>query len=167
MKPIDIFYQGENIHGIDHLELEPDKTFNHLKTLISKKHELSHDFLLFIEDSEHAVDDSQLINEHSKRAGIKAHVHRCKHIAVRVNFGGDTVERRFSPASTIARVKRWAAEKEFGMTAEDASEHVLQIAGSNERPAPGTHLGALAVFRLVTSHLTLFPTRELTEMELL
>jgi len=29
------------------------------------------------------------------------------------------------------------------MTDEDAGEHVLQVAGSHDRPAPGTHIGAL------------------------
>ena len=146
MKHIDIFYQGEGIHGIDHLELPHDQTFHHLRTLILEKHGLPQDFLLFIEEGEDPADESQVVSAHAQKAGIKAHVHRCKHIAVSVTFGGETVERRFSPATTIARVKRWAAENEFGMTAEDAGEHVLQIKGSNERPAPGTHLGALAVF---------------------
>jgi hypothetical protein len=30
------------------------------------------------------------------------------------------------------------------MTPEEAGEHVLQIAGTHDRPAPSTHLGALA-----------------------
>jgi hypothetical protein len=29
------------------------------------------------------------------------------------------------------------------MTPEEASEHVLQILGTQDRPSPGTHLGAL------------------------
>ena len=44
----------------------------------------------------------------------------------------------------MARVKRWAAERKFGMSDEEAGEHVLQIAGTHERPAPGTHIGTLA-----------------------
>jgi hypothetical protein len=31
----------------------------------------------------------------------------------------------------------------FGMSEEEAGEHVLQIAGTHNRPAPGTHIGAL------------------------
>ena len=30
------------------------------------------------------------------------------------------------------------------MTDEEAGEHVLQIAGTQDRPAPGTHIGTLA-----------------------
>ena len=56
----------------------------------------------------------------------------------------------------MARVKRWAAEHKFDMSPEEASEHELQLAGSHDRPALGTHLGALVAcphcsiaFRLV------------------
>ena len=47
-------------------------------------------------------------------------------------------------ATTVARVKHWAAQRKFNMSPEEASEHVLQIKGSHDRPAPGTHLGTLA-----------------------
>jgi hypothetical protein len=40
-------------------------------------------------------------------------------------------------------VKHWATEG-FGMSPEDAGEHVLQLTGTAERPSPGTHLGVLA-----------------------
>ena len=43
----------------------------------------------------------------------------------------------------MAKTKRWAATA-FGMTEAEASEHVLQIAGTHSRPSPGTHVGALA-----------------------
>src|SRR3546814_8361903 len=72
------------------------------------------------------------------------HLHRCRHIMVAVTYNGETIDRKFAPGATIARVKRWAAERKFGMTEEEAGEHVLQIAGTHERPAPGTHIGVLA-----------------------
>jgi hypothetical protein len=62
---------------------------------------------------------------------------------VTVTFNGETAELRFPPSATVARVKSWAAERKFGMSDEEAGEHVLQIAGSHDRPAPGTHVGAL------------------------
>src|ERR1700692_3888319 len=39
------------------------------------------------------------------------HLHRCRHVAVEVNFGGDTKRRKFSPATTIDVVTRWARRK--------------------------------------------------------
>ena len=146
MKKIDIFYQGEGILGIEHLEADSDNTFNQVKKLITEKHGLENDVFLFLEDSDEPIDDSLIIQSQAGKAGIKAHIHQCKHIEVSVTFAGETVHRQFSPGTTIARVKRWAAEKKFKMAQEDAGEHVLQITGSNDRPTPGTHLGSLAIF---------------------
>ena len=74
-----------------------------------------------------------------------------------MTFNGETVHDRFAPGTTIARVKRWAAEKEFGMSREEASEHVLQLSGSQERPAPGTHLGALVTCKVCKLSFDLVP----------
>ena len=49
----------------------------------------------------------------------------------------------FSPATTVADVKKFAAIREFGMKPADAAEHVLQFSGSAERPEPETHVGTL------------------------
>ena len=71
------------------------------------------------------------------------HVHRCRHVEVTVSFNGETVRHHFGPGSTVARVKHWAAVHKFKMTEAEAGEHVLQITGTHDRPAPGTHLGSL------------------------
>lgn len=145
MTSINIFYQGEGIRGIEHLEVSPNQTFAGVKALIIEKHNLETDVLLFLEDNDEPLDELLIVNSHVGQGEIKAHLHRCRHIEVTVNFAGETVHHQFSPGATIARVKRWAAEKKFGMTEEEASEHVFQITGTHDRPAPGTHLGALAV----------------------
>jgi hypothetical protein len=72
-------------------------------------------------------------------------VHRCRHVEVAVTFNGKPVHHRFGPGTTVARVKTWAAEREFKMTPQEASEHVLQISGTKERPDPGVHLGTLVL----------------------
>jgi hypothetical protein len=97
------------------------------------------------------------ISEHARNSSIKVHLHRCRHIEVTISFNGDVVEHRFSPAATVAKVKRWAAEHKFGMTPEEAGEHVLQIAGSHNRPAPGTHIGALTDGRICGLAFDLVP----------
>jgi hypothetical protein len=61
-----------------------------------------------------------------------------------VTFNGETVHHHFGPGTTVARVKTWAAERKFGMTPQEAGEHVLQISGTKDRPDPGTHLGTIA-----------------------
>ncbi|HTA91569.1 MAG TPA: hypothetical protein VK745_18425, partial [Polyangiaceae bacterium] len=87
-------------------------------------------------------DDQAKLRKHAGHGGIKVHVHRCHRVRVTVTFNAKHVEHPFGPSSTVARVKRWAAEK-FDMSPEDATEHVLQLAGTHTRPSPNVHLGAL------------------------
>jgi hypothetical protein len=143
MKSIDLFYQGEGVGEIAHIELDPDATFALLKGLLAEKHGVAADAMLFLQDEDEPIDEAALLKDHATAKGLKVHIHRCRHIEVTVTFNNETVERRFAPGATVARVKRWAAEHKFGMSGEDAGEHVLQIAGTHERPTPGTHIGAL------------------------
>ena len=159
MKSIDIFYQGEGIREIQHIEVGADETFVFVKTALREKHGLESKLLIFLEDADEPIDELRKVHEHAGPGGIKAHVHRCHHVEVAVTFNAETVHHRFAPATTVARVKHWAAEHKFHMSSEDASEHVLQISGSQDRPAPGTHIGALATcpkchvaFDLVPDH---------------
>jgi hypothetical protein len=143
MKYIDLFYQGEGVGEVSHIELEPDATFATLKARLTEKHVVPFDALVFVEDEDEPCDEVALVRHRATAKGLKVHVHRCRHVEVTVTFNGETVDRRFSPSATVARVKRWAAEHKFGMSEEEAGEHVLQIAGSHDRPAPGTHVGSL------------------------
>jgi hypothetical protein len=143
MTQIDVFYQGEGVREIEHLELGPDHTFATLKAKLIERHGLAAETLIFLEDSDEPVNELLLVTEHVGPVVLKVHVHRCRHVEVGVTFNNETVHHRFGPGTTIARVKRWAAEHKFKMSPEEASEHVLQIKGTHDRPAPGTHLGTL------------------------
>lgn len=156
MSVIDVFYQGEGIREIEHIEVDAEHTFAALKAVLAEKHGLEGELFVFVEDGAEPIDEIVFVREHGGGCGIKVHVHRCRHVEVSVSFNGQPVHHRFSPGTTVARVKRWAAEHKFGMSPEEAGEHVLQLAGSHDRPAPGTHLGALVAcphcsiaFRLV------------------
>lgn len=72
------------------------------------------------------------------------HCHRCRRIAVEVNFGGKTIRRKFSPATTIEVVTKWARRK-FRLDAAAAAEYVLQLCGSTKQPRPDVHLGELVM----------------------
>ena len=143
MKTIDVFYQGERLGEVKHLEIETDATFAVLKARLAEQHGFGLDILVFLEDEDDPIADLAEIAEHVTPQGLKVHLHRRRRVKVAVTFNGRTVERHFSPSATVARVKRWAAVKEFGMSADEAGEHVLQIAGTHHRPNPGTHVGAL------------------------
>jgi hypothetical protein len=71
------------------------------------------------------------------------HVHRCRHVAVEVNFMGETKRHRFSPATTIAVVTQWARKKFPKLDPAAASEYVLRICNSQTVPRPEEHLGEL------------------------
>ena len=144
MTGIDIFYQGESLSDVQHIEINPEHTFGALKALLVEKHGLTTEVLIFLEDSDEPVDEVLLVSAHCGHAGVKMHVHRCRHVEVAVTFNGETVHHHFGPGTTVVRVKTWAAERKFGMTPQEAGEHVLQIAGTKDRPDPGTHLGTIA-----------------------
>ena len=143
MTTIDLFFQGEELGEIKHLEVESDTTCAIFKARVSEIHGVARDVLVFLEDEDDPIADDVLLKEHAGQKGLKMHVHRCHRVEVAVTFNGETVEHRFTPAATTARIKRWAAEHKFGMSEEEAGEHVLQISGTHERPVPGVHIGAL------------------------
>jgi hypothetical protein len=138
MNTIDIFYQGEGIAGIEHIEFPADETLAALRIHLAKKHGFGEEVVLLIEDEDEPADEKKCLHQCSGLAGVKVHVHRCQRIEVRVTFNNESVEHKFSPSTTVAKVKRWAAEKKFGMSPEDAGEHVFQLTGTKDRPSAGT-----------------------------
>jgi len=144
MKSIDVYYQAEGLPDIQHLESQPERDFGDLKREIVQRHQLPAEALIFLEDADEPSKDGAKLREHAGRAGLKVHVHRCREVEVHVTFNGETVHHRFAPAATVARVKKWAAEKKFGMTPQEATEHVLQLSGTQVRPDPNVHIGRLA-----------------------
>lgn len=143
MKSIDVFYQGEGIGGLGHIEVEPDTSFSILSARLAQKHQLGRDAQLFLEDQDEPINHAAQVKDCATATGLKVHIHRCRLIEVLVTYNGEVVGARFSPGTTVARVKRWAAQGELGMTEEEASEHALQIAGSYDRPARSVHIGSL------------------------
>ena len=144
MKTIDVYYQADDIGALEHLEIDAEATFGALQALIAEKHGLPADALLFLEDETEPVDAKAPLKGKAGRAGIKAHIHRCREVGVVVHFKDKTVRESFAPGATIARIKHWAAVRKFGMTEEEASHHHLQLVGTTDQPDPGTHIGTLA-----------------------
>lgn len=73
------------------------------------------------------------------------HRHRCRHVVVEVNFGGETKHHRFSPATTIEVVTRWARRK-FKLEGAAGDEYVLQICGTKTQPRSDEYLSQLVNF---------------------
>jgi hypothetical protein len=109
---------------------------------------------LYVEDS----DDEQALGKLKVIPhGLRVHLHRLKGIEVAVRYAAKDVRRTFRPSATILRVKRWATQ-EFGISASDAAELMLQIAGTDQRPDPDTHIGALVKFPKMELCLDLVPS---------
>jgi hypothetical protein len=157
MTTIDVFYQGEGVREIEHIEIDSQDTFGTLRNRLIEKHGLPIGTLLFLEDTDEPIAEAVIIVGHAGHAGVKAHVHRCHRIKVAVTFNNETVHHEFAPSATVGRVKQWAAVHKFHMSEAEAGEHVLQIAGTHERPAPGTHIGALAACPECKLHFSLVP----------
>ena len=71
------------------------------------------------------------------------HCYPCPDVVVDVNFGGQTEQWKFSPATTIGVVTRQAHRK-FLRNDAAASDYVLRLCGTNERqPRFDEYLGEL------------------------
>src|SRR5258707_6902657 len=125
METIDIFYQGHGLREIEHIEVERNHTVAVVKDILIKKHGWETDTLIYLEEIETPLEEQRVMIELCGAAGAHLHLHRCRHVEVGVTFGGETVHHRFAPSATVARVKTWAAVSKFGMTEEEAGEHVL------------------------------------------
>jgi len=146
MSKIKVFLQGEGLKDVVIIEVPKDGS---VKDLISAaieigvpKGEGEQVPAVYLEDSENPLNPECSI----EKAGIgprqHVHMHRNRKIEVTVTFNGLQKTREFPPSKTIGKVKKWAA-KEFGMSKEDAVEHVLKISGSTDKPDEHTHIGAL------------------------
>ena len=98
--------------------------------------------LVFAEDIDDALDDGRPLRDQAVGHKHRLHLHRCREIKVALHFVDVTEHHVFRPAATVDRVKRWFVHK-IGMSAVDATEHVLQITGTTDRPDPDTHIGSL------------------------
>lgn len=165
MTTLSVFYQGEGIDKVHHLDASPDATFAVLKAALADKHPHLSEALLFVEGDEEPVAEGSLIKDRHGKTGLKVHLHRCRNVEVTVTFNRKTVERRFSPSTTVAAVKRWAAEDKFKMSPEEAGEHVLQIAGTHDRPAAGIHIGSLTNGKVCALAFDLVPDERVNGCE--
>lgn len=145
-KSIELFLQGEGIQDIKLIRVPPDCTVHELieKALAESgiPHHETEGVFLFIEDH----DEDLNLDASLGKAGIghrhRIHCHRCRRIEVTVNFNGVSKLHTFSPSTTIKRIKHWA-DDQFGLKGVDATEHALQICGTNTRPDEDVHVGSL------------------------
>lgn len=142
---IEIFLQGEGIREVTLIRVPADSTvrelIEHAKTqagIADGEEEL----VVLLEDQ----DEPLRLDAKVKDVGIshrhRIHFHRCRQVKVSVNFNQATKERSFPPSTTIKRIKKWA-DDQFELKGVDATEHALQVCGTNNRPDLDVHVGTL------------------------
>ena len=144
MKTLDLFFQGEGLSELQHLSVESDATFGVIKAQLVEKFDIPSDAVLFAEDVDEPLDDLAPAIDHARATGLKLHFSLCSKVEVLVTYNGETVDCHFAPSATVGRIKKQVAETQFKMSDEEAAEHVLQLSGTHDRPAPGTHIGVLS-----------------------
>jgi hypothetical protein len=146
---MEIFLQGEGVPEIQIVHVPIEST---VRDIIVAAHSggihLSggpEELVVLIEDSDRELE----LDIRLKDAGIghrhRLHCHRCRQVEVTVNFNGTSKSHSFPPSKTVAKVKRWADDK-FELKGVDATEHALQICGTNKRPDEDTHIGSLVEY---------------------
>jgi hypothetical protein len=159
---IDIFLQGEGIEEIILLQLPENSKVAEVIEIAKAKGCPVDDSMaaaVFLENEEEPVKD---IEKTIKSVGIhhrkRIHVHRCRKIAVTVNFNSEQKMREFPASATIKRVHRWAVgENGFKLDDQDATEHALQLCGTDVRPDEEKHVGTLTTFPTCTVCFDLVP----------
>lgn len=145
MRNVEILLQGEHIPDIQLVEIGSGKQVKDLLAVAAgcRKETVEGDFVVFLEDGPKPLAADDNLPESENGLPVPLHVHRCRSVVATVTFNGVDKGHEFRPGMTIDAVKKWAAVTEFGMKPADAAEHVLQIAGTTDRPEPDTHIGAL------------------------
>jgi len=139
---MDVFVQCGGVRKLRLFKLESDLTVAALRRQMAGDIEGLAQCQIFMEG-----DDSPLGDEHAidSTGGVAyVHVNRCRRVEVTVRFSGHKVKRDFSPAQTLAHVRRWAVVKGFGLGRDQVGDYLLLDAGTGERADPDAHVGAFA-----------------------
>lgn len=146
MKNLEILLQGEAIADVQLVTLAEDAGLADVLAAAEKLREPGYDgeFHVFPQDDDKPLKPGRPLPKPPHGRPLCLHVHRCTKIKVDVSYNGRTKSVELAPGRTVGAVKTLAAIKLFGMTEHDAAEHVLQLAGTNDRPDADTHIGSLA-----------------------
>jgi len=148
METIELFVQGEGIPDIVLVRVPANGTVGDI-VAAGRSHRRADAgdagaLVIFLEDAEEALDPAATLEAAGIRHRGRVHIHRCRRVAVAVNYNGRQIARDFPPSATIRRVKHWVDSNDgFDLRGVDATEHLLQVCASNIRPDEDTHIGTL------------------------
>ncbi len=158
---IEIFIQGEGIAKIALVKVDPKDTVADL-VKVAREHGLSApedaEIFVFVENTDVPLELDAKIDEVGLVPRIRVHIHRCKGVEVTVNYNHRQEKGFFPPSATVDWVKEWSVGKDqFDMSPVDATEHVLQVCNSSDRPDGDVHIGTLVKFSAETLCFDLVP----------
>jgi hypothetical protein len=144
-RTIELFVQGEGIGEVALIHVPHDATVHQVFRKMKAECGIEareEEIIALIEDQDEEIGLHAKLIEVGIGHRDRMHFHRCRRINVSVNFNGAAKKRALSPSTTITKIKRWA-DKEFDLKGVDATEHALQICGTNKRPDLDVHVGSL------------------------
>lgn len=159
MKKLEIFVITAEGASPKRLQLEAEAT---VADLIKSTHgngeiKMLEEVMVFVEDEDEPLDHSRKLGDCGLSGRPFLHCHRCRHIAVTVNYNGTLKEKKFAPSATVAKVLKWAL-KEFGLKGQDAEDKVLRIDAQSQPLEPETHVGSLVKHSMCSLNLFLTPS---------
>ncbi len=98
--------------------------------------------LVFLHDGDAPLASDTTLHEAGLCNKHRVHVHRCRKVEVTLHFNERKEKLEVPPAATVDKVKKEFVKK-IHMSPVDATEHVLQLCGTADRPEPDTHIGSL------------------------
>jgi hypothetical protein len=143
---IELFLQGQGIPQITLVRVPRDGTVQDILAAAA-----AHGFAadgeaptVLLEEAEEPLAPDATLEQAGVTHRGRVHVHRCRRVGVTVNFNADQKAEGFPPSATVGRVRKWAVGKHgFDLKGVDATEHLLQLCGSSDRPDEDVHIGAL------------------------
>lgn len=156
-----VFIQVQGSDSLVEATLPAEPTYEQLFEILAKRGvELGDGSFVFLDE-----EDEPLTRKPKKgellppiKRGCRIHVTKCRKIKVTVNYLEKTADQTFAPGARVKKVKAWAV-KTFGLDANDAAEHVLQLCGSTDRPATDTTLRQLTAAPVCSVCFDLVPEK--------
>jgi hypothetical protein len=142
MPKIEVFLQAEGSRRIELIELDAEAPVREIIASSGLRDELREGANVFGPDGEAPLDPDATLRAAGVGHRDRIHVNRCRQVAVTIHFNDITEELRFPPSTTVDRVKRRFVQK-IRMSDVDATEHVLQLCSSDDRPEPDNQIGSL------------------------
>lgn len=144
MSPLKLFLQFEGHRPIELIQISDDAALDELLAAAAALGAEIEEAFVFVDHEGNPLNPEGSLRSQGVQDKARVHVHRCKKIRVALNYTDEPeTHHHFAPSVTVHHVKRWFVEK-LEMSEVDASEHVLQITGTTDRPDPDVQIGALA-----------------------